>query len=513
MLRWTNNGMKFFRHPKIQAARLFQVGLFFLCLCTQPVFGSKYFDFNSTCQQAYDNILSLNFPAGEKLLMQEESAHPDNLIPFFIENYIDVLKISIDENKDEYDQLYPNKEKRLDLMESGDSKSPYYLYTQSAINLQWAFVNLKLGQYYTAFWSIRKAYYDLEQNTTTFPDFAANQKDLGVIHALIGTIPNNYRWAASLLGFHGTIEQGVAELESAINYGAQHPFPFYNETRFYYIFILMDLQNRPQDAWNIVNETDFPDYQNNPVSAFVAASVADKNQMTDKAISILSSLKYPSTFTIPYLDFLYGGVKLNHLDDDANVYLEKYVAEFKGENNLKSAYQKLSWYYLLNNNMTKYNYYKNLSLITGATFTDPDKQAMVEAQRENTPNIDLLKARLLSDGGYFSDAAKILNGKSQNDFQLSYDKIEFNYRVGRIYQLSGDNDNCVNYYLNAITLGKDEPYYFAANAALELGYVYELKGDKKNALKYYKLSTNLPNTEYKNSIDQKAKAAISRLGG
>jgi len=84
-------------------------------------------------------------------LSQEEAAHPDNLIPYFIENYIDVLRISIDENKDEYDSLSPNKDKRLGLMESGSSKSPYYLYTQSAINLQWAFVNLKLGQYYTAF--------------------------------------------------------------------------------------------------------------------------------------------------------------------------------------------------------------------------------------------------------------------------------------------------------------------------------------------------------------------------
>ena len=58
---------------------------------------------------------------------------------------------------------------------------------------------------------------------------------------------------------------------------------------------------------------------------------------------------------------------------------------------------------------------------------------------------------------------------------------------------------------------QQSPYYFAANAALQLGIIYEKQADFKKAAEYYELAQSMENVEYKNSINQKAKAGLNRI--
>jgi hypothetical protein len=43
-----------------------------------------------------------------------------------------------------------------------------------------------------------------------------------------------------------------------------------------------------------------------------------------------------------------------------------------------------------------------------------------------------------------------------------------------------------------------------------MGYIYESRGDKKNALIYFKKVLAMKSHDYKNALDQKAKAGIER---
>jgi tetratricopeptide (TPR) repeat protein len=90
-------------------------------------------------------------------------------------------------------------------------------------------------------------------------------------------------------------------------------------------------------------------------------------------------------------------------------------------------------------------------------------------------------------------------------------QLEYLYRIGRVYHESGKTSEAIRFYKLTIDKGEDKPWYFAANAALQLGLIYENLKNKDIARIYYQKSLSMNPIEYKNSIAQKAQAGLSRL--
>jgi tetratricopeptide (TPR) repeat protein len=97
------------------------------------------------------------------------------------------------------------------------------------------------------------------------------------------------------------------------------------------------------------------------------------------------------------------------------------------------------------------------------------------------------------------------------NFKSAEESTEYLYRFGRIFHEWNKTDSALLYYEKAIAKGKALPRYFAANAALASAQIHEMKGDKDKAVAYYSLCLSFEEHEYKNGIDQKAKAALDRL--
>ncbi len=184
---------------------------------------------------------------------------------------------------------------------------------------------------------------------------------------------------------------------------------------------------------------------------------------------------------------------------------------FKGINYIKAAYQKIAWYYLVNGNTSKYKEYIEKAEKYGKEIVDADKQAEREASEGDMPNSTLLKARLLFDGGYYERALKELTKSKRNFLKTAKDTLENTYRIGRIYHEWGKTSEAIPYYEKTIENGAESEYYYAANSALNLGLIYEDAGNYEKAKYYYKRATSMKNKEYKNSIDQKAKAGLNRI--
>jgi hypothetical protein len=62
-------------------------------------------------------------------------------------------------------------------------------------------------------------------------------------------------------------------------------------------------------------------------------------------------------------------------------------------------------------------------------------------------------------------------------------------------------------------IGADRKEYFAARAALQTGYIYEKRGDKALAIVFFEKCLAMKGHDYKNSLDQRAKAGIARCKG
>ncbi len=470
------------------------------------------FVFSENAKAAYDKVLNLRFGEAETLLIKLKAEEPNNLIVHYIENYIDFFKIFINENKAEFDQLENNKSKRLDKIKAGDKASPYYLFLQAEIKLQWALARLKFEEYFAAFKEVNSAHKLLTKNQEKFPDFIANKKSLGILHAMVGTIPDNYKWGVSLLSsLTGSIEQGRKEIEEVIEYAKYNEFLFEEETLVMYAFLMLHLNNKSEEAWKIINSGKLRAAEN-PLACFVLANVAMRTGRNDEAIRLLENRpKSKQIQNFYYLDYMLGLCKLYRLDEDAEVHLEDYVTKFNGQNYVKEAYQKIAWFHLLMGNDEGYHYNMNQCKIKGSSIIGGDKTALKEARSGVAPNAKLLQGRLLFDGGYYQRAYDLLSNYSTANFSDNRSKLELSYRLGRITHSLKEHQKAINYYQQTIDVGQYEGYYFACNAALQIGLIYEQQGSNKKATEYFNRCLSIKPDEYKSSLHQKAKAGLNRL--
>jgi len=204
--------------------------------------------------------------------------------------------------------------------------------------------------------------------------------------------------------------------------------------------------------------------------------------------------------------------RLNKLDYTAELYFEKFIENFKGQNYIRSAWQKLAWIALLRGDTVKFDQTMRLVQTKGASVVDEDKQALNEAVKGIRPNVFLLRARLLFDGGYYSLALDELLDKSiRSVIQSKRDLVEYSYRMGRIYHETGNLPKAVDYYRQTIQRGRTEPLYYAAGAAYQMGLLYENSGDWAEADRAYHLCLSINTPEYKTSLGQKARAGLNRV--
>jgi tetratricopeptide (TPR) repeat protein len=453
------------------------------------------------------------------MLSAEKAAHPSNLIPVYLENYIDFFTVFIGEESSSFEKFRKGKELRSAILKKGNTESPWYRYCLGNMRIQFAICRMKFGEYKSAALDISYAYSELNENTELHPDFPLQNSGLGLIHILAGIVPDNYSWVLRILGLEGNIQKGLDEISVMAGYtGRDEIYQLFRiESLFYLAFLDATLGKDANNALRILQKFEdqknlFPG-QTNPLLIFVKASILAKASRCDEAI--LSLQEYHAEgeeFPFYYLDYLTGLNKLSRLDPDADLYFIRYLKNFRGRNYIKSCYQKLAWTFLLKGNIPKYEEYIGKALTRGMSLVDNDMQANQEAKSNEQPNIILLKARLLSDGGYTERAIHLLLDQSlKNVIKTQKDLLEYNYRLGRIYQQSGDNSDALKYFGITIRNGAGRSWYFAENAALQSGFIYEQNKDYSNAARCYRLCLSMKNTEYKNSLDQKARLGLKRI--
>lgn len=492
--------------------RVLAVGLLF-CFCAFSTSAQKVFDFNTECRAAYKEILSLKLQNGQRMVDAEKQKHPNNLIPYLLENYIDFFILFFNEDPQEYEKRFPNRDKRLSLFDEGPADSPFFLYAKSVIHFQWAATRVKFGYRWDAGWEFRRSFLQTKDNLANFPSFSPTKLYNGAMQVTVGTIPDGYKWLSNLLGMKGNLKDGMRSVEQFVRGNDEWEHLFHDEAIFYYCYLQFYIQNNKEGVAKFIKEQKL-DLVNNHLFAYLASNLALNNQDSERAEDILLKRNKGAEYlTTSVWDLEMGYVKLHKLDADAAQYFERFLKNFKGKFYVKDALQKLSWHYYLAGDQEKANWYRNEILKRGNTDSEADKQAQKEAKTSRWPNKTLLQARLLNDGGYFKEALRLLHGKAITDYHAIEDQLELSYRVGRLYDDMGADTAAIPFYKEAIKLGEARKEYFAARAALQLGMLFEAKGDKVSAIYWYERCMKMPDHDYKNSLDQRAKAGVARCKG
>jgi len=486
-------------------------GMMIACVCHGA---TKVYDFNSLCQQAYKEITQLKINNGLALIEKAKHQNPNNLIPYVLENYADFFVLFFNEDPAEYKRRRSKMEERIELLKQGPQSSPLYNFCLSVVYLHKSAIEIKSGEWWAAGWDGKKAYQYIKENQKEFPLFIPNYLLYGTFQTIIGTIPKEYKWVASLFGIRGSISDGMKNVRYFLNSSDSWSKMMSNEGSFLYCYLMFYFENKKDETLQYI-QTQKLDVINNHLLAYMAANLAINNKQTEYAKSvILNRNKSPEYLSTGVWNYELGLTKLNHLEtNEAIACFERYLSGFKGRFYVKDTYQRISWAYYLQGNMVAAQNARNNVLKKGGTDSDADKQALKEAKTGKWPNQLLLKARLLSDGGYNKEALQLLAGKSKKDFNKEEDQLEFVYRVARIYDDIGHDDEAIKFYLLAIQIGENRTEYYAARAAIQIGMIYEKRNDKKNAIAYYQKSLDMDDHDYKNSLDQRAKSGIARCKG
>ena len=458
-------------------------------------------------------MLELKLDGAQAAIIRFKATQNQNLAYDFIEDYIDIFRIYISDDKTLFKQLEKNEKFRVNKIGASDNQaSPYIKYTQAEIHLHWALLHLKFGHYLSAFSKIKKAFNLLQANAKSYPAFVPNQKSLAVIHAMLSTVPQEYKWIIKTLsGMSGDMDQARFELEQVILYADKADYLFKDEAVLAYIVLVTNFDNDISSALSILDRSQL-DPASSPLFSYVFAHLALKNFQNEKALNyLINSPSGKEYYPFHYLDFLIGLSKLRRLDSDAHLYLQKYISNHKGLHFVKECYQKLAWAELIKNNVSGYHQYMNLLKINGALVIDEDKQAHREAIQNNIPNVHLLRARLLFDGGYFAKAESLIL-TNQHELNKSADtELEANYRLGRIYHELNKFDKAIVHYMKSYQQGIQHPAYFACASALYLGQIYERLQKKDLSDYFYEKCLQVFPKEYSNSLHQKAKAGLNRI--
>lgn len=468
--------------------------------------------FNDNCRLAYNKLIEMDFDSAHILIRKETLDNPDNLMPVLLENYYDFLKIVLFEDEDLFDQSENKKRDRLSLWKTGPKDNPWYLSGQAQIKLQWAFSRVLFDEYFTAATEINSAYHLLEENQEKFPDFLEDNMGIGILHAMIGVVPDQYQWALELFGFYGTIEQGMKEIRSQLENSGFHPFK--QEALFYFTFLRLNLQSdsaRFTELFDYYRNEDFKD--KSPLLSFSKAILLMRIDNDAAILHLLNDYTLYQETHFYYPVFLLGQTLLYQLNDNCEKYLHEYISNYQGHNYKKTALQRLAWWSHINGDKDSYFRFMKRVEEEGNNLLDSDKSALKEAgiAKEGVlPNKELLKARILFDGHYYSQALEEIKKLDKPDLSQEY-LLEYHYRMGRIYHEMGGDDLAIEAYQMAINEGEDSERYFAGKAALKIGEIEESRSNYSKAKQAYEKCLELDFSEYRRGIRAKAKAGLQRI--
>ncbi|MEZ4920144.1 MAG: tetratricopeptide repeat protein [Saprospiraceae bacterium] len=475
--------------------------------------GEGVFVFSEQAVKTYQLSSALRIKEAQQELEQLKRAEPKNLIAVYLEHYMDFIQVISTDKRSTYQTFQKNLLPRIDKLSRGDRSSPYHLFLQAEMRLHGALLHSRFNNMLGSLSEVKTAYKLLEENQKRHPEFKANDKSLGVLHTILGSIPEEYQWTVKNLGgMQGDVEKGKEELKKLAAYARNHPeFVWRDEVHIIYAYLLLFAGNDKDGAWTTIQQSGI-EPKKNPLGAYIMASIASRSGHNDEAIKLLEQSPTGGQYApFPYRYFSLGMYHLFRLDPESDQYFKQFLQQCKGEMGVKEALQKLAWHQLLSDNAAGYQRYIAEIKKKGSNRSETDKAAQQEADRGEAPHPLLLKARLLFDGGYYSRALETLEGKTAQLHGNSKNEIEYQYRLGRICHEAGDTDRAITYYTQTIEMGKSKPWYFACNAALQLGKLYEDTGKNNQAVAAYQSCLRMKPEEYKSSLHAMAKAGINRL--
>lgn len=460
--------------------------------------------FDADAARAHQFIMNLQPDAAQVILDRIKTNELHKIYLLSLNETVDAL-ISEDEAKFERSEgLFRTRLSYLEKL----GNTPDALFLRAELQLQKGFNQMNLGQELSAAISIRSAYQLARQCATAFPDFVPVKKTYGVLQVMLGSVPEKYHWFMSLLGMKGSVVAGQKMLnELRTSRSSLHP-----EAGILYFTIKGFISQQFDEASKGLNDL-LRNQPNQRLLSFLVVNMMIKNSQSEEALQIIHQLDANNKgLPMHYLDYIRGEILLQKADYNAAIQaFQRFIQLYPSENFKKDSNFKISLAYHLQGKSDQSKVFFDRAKKTGRTTAEPDRYADAQLQTGVLPNVRLLRARLYTDGGYFREARETLQQITPVELNNLENRTEYYYRKARLAHKTKDLAAAKLFYQQTIDLAKDNPWYFAPSAALQLGYLAQEARQYRQARQHFEHVLTYKKHGYKNSLDAKARFALDHL--
>jgi hypothetical protein len=143
--------------------------------------------------------------------------------------------------------------------------------------------------------------------------------------------------------------------------------------------------------------------------------------------------------------------------------------------------------------------------------SDGDRYAQYFFDKGQIPDRRLLRARLLSDGGYNARACAVLDSIAPSSLHTLSEVTELAYRRARLAQRTKDTAAADRLFRLTISTAQQDPSYYAPMACIQLGEAALAHRQWQAAEDWFEKARTYPKHEYKKALDDRADAGLRRL--
>lgn len=452
-------------------------------------------------------LLEMEIPKARNLL--EQTNYSSTHHPYY-DSYASFLEVVLGQRQNATDTVYQSISENISLLKSQSPKDALMLYYQADMHLMLCVLSIQKQELVKAFSNYWAFYKQQKSNVKKYPDFDLNQKHQ-FIAAVFQFWINSWFLNDNVDERRFWEENYPASLKNLL--GKTESQPLIQQE-------LVIIDALLQTNFNNYSKGTLPCCLNGikknnlgPIALYARALCYNKsNQHASglKTLQLADSLGFNQR--IPMLDLMLGVALLNHLDDNAVYSLKRFVNNPAIENQIAYGKLKLAWYYFIFDDKDKVQALVAEILASDKNTSPQDKQAVYEATHAANWKPELLKSRLLFDGGnYTASAAVLLQSKNQVTNFKREQKLEYSYRLARAYHQLNDYKKAVLFYEMAIDTDFTADYYYPCYAAFYLGQVYQAMKRNEMAAKYFHLCLKLDAPIYQSEIHKRAQMELRKL--
>ncbi len=476
--------------------------------CLNPLVFSQY-QFNDNCKTAWVLLMDLKIEEAKQLTAKELKINPENYYALYLDQTCDAYALYINSSKKEIETFLEHYDKKKKMMDGKYEDSPYYLMCTSEMDLQAGLFKVLNGSILGGVRNIYTGYKKVHKNIDLYPDFYPSLMMDGFFNCALSNLPPFVRSAVSLFSVSSDFDKGWAMLNEVFN--NQKDIRGINAESALYLIFVAKINKTPGMVYDFTQS-----YEENIgdlfLPKFFKANIEYRTGRNEQALKTLSGLDPHNS---PYAEFLYdymmGKALLRKLDDRSGDYIKKALKSLRKKDYYREMTYLLALYNLIGGDRNRYDELCRLVRENGSDIIERDHEALYDASLDYEPDVHLVKARLLLDGGYITRFEQIIhNYETHPREELPY-RLEYHFLKGRYDLATGDTLASVTDFKWVIGKGRNADYYFASEAALRLGNIYEKEGRFDRAKEFYKLSVDLYKSGYYEYIENKAEKALRHI--